>query len=116
MPEVMAGARVCHWIDNTSAVAALTKGYSGVPDSARMARVPRYPCRPDCRSWLEYVASMANVSDAPSRIDLSGVVWDCGVHADIRSKPVAVVLPRERRWYDEAGTWCRRARRSALSR
>jgi len=117
MPDVMAGARVCHWIDNTSAVAALTKGYSGVPDSARIVHAFHATLAGlDCRSWLEYVASKANVSDAPSRIDLSGVVWDCGVHADIRSKPVAVVLPRERRWYDEAGTWCRRARRSALSR
>ena len=34
--DQLAGADIIHFIDNTSALAALTKGYSGVPDSARL--------------------------------------------------------------------------------
>ena len=36
LPNQLAGEDIIHFIDNTSALAALTKGYSGVPDSARL--------------------------------------------------------------------------------
>ena len=35
----LAGRHVLHWIDNQSACAALTKGYSGVPDYARLVHM-----------------------------------------------------------------------------
>ena len=36
LPAELAGRRVIHFIDNTSALAALAKGYSGVPNSAHI--------------------------------------------------------------------------------
>ena len=38
-PGLLAGREIIHWIDNTSALSALTKGYSGVPDSARLVHL-----------------------------------------------------------------------------
>ena len=35
-PELLVGSRVIHFIDNTSAIATLAKGYSNMPDSARL--------------------------------------------------------------------------------
>lgn len=36
LPDLLRGRDVVHFVVNTSAVAALTKGYSRVPDSARI--------------------------------------------------------------------------------
>ena len=45
-----------HWIDNTSAVAALTKGYSRQPDSARLVH--------SLHAWC--AVSQANISTSGS--------------------------------------------------
>ena len=48
----------------------------------------------------------------PSRVDLSGRVWDCGLPgAGPVSRPVPALLPEARDWADRAGEWCLRARR-----
>ena len=61
------------------------------------------------------ICSAANVSDMPSRVDLSGVVWDCGLPgAGLVSAPVPALLPAERDWADRAAEWVLRARRRAL--
>ena len=39
LSRALAGRKVIHWIDNTSALAALAKGYSGVPDSAHLVHI-----------------------------------------------------------------------------
>ena len=108
--------RAMHWIDNTSAAAALSKGYSGVPDSARLVHAfHAHAAGLGCACYFEYVRSEANVSDRPSRTDLSTVWWDCGlgVEAGLISEPVDVVLPEERDWAAAAGEWSLRARRAA---
>ena len=38
-PELFAEREVVHWIDNTSAVAAMAKGYSNAVDSARLVHM-----------------------------------------------------------------------------
>ena len=54
--------------DNTSALAALTKGYSGLPDSARLVHVYHaWAAVTRAHVWFEYVPSDANVADLPSR-------------------------------------------------
>ena len=66
--EVLRGWDVLWFIDNTSALAALIKGSSGVPDSARLAMratATLTACR--CRVWYEYVASAQNPADVLSR-------------------------------------------------
>ena len=108
--------RAMHWIDNTSAAAALSKGYSGVPDSARLVHAfHAHAAGLGCACYVEYVRSEANVSDRPSRTDLSAVWWDCGLGVDVGllSAPVVVVLPEERDWAAAAGEWSMRARRAA---
>ena len=105
-----------HFIDNTSAAAALSKGYSGVPDSARLVHAfHAHAAGLGCACYFEYVRSEANVSDEPSRTDLSQALrWDCGLGAagGLASTPVAVVLPEERDWAAAAGEWSLRAQRA----
>ena len=64
----MQGADVLWFIDNTSALSAMIKGSSGVPDSARMAmRASISLTALRCRAWFEHVASAQNPSDVLSR-------------------------------------------------
>ena len=67
-PELLAGRDVVHWIDNTSAIAALCKGYSNFPDSARLVHAfHAWQAIAQADVWFEYVRSKANPSDEPSR-------------------------------------------------
>ena len=118
LPEVFNRADVLHWVDNTSAVAASTKGYSGAPDSARIVHALHATIEGLCaRVWFEYVRSKANPSDAPSRIawmsewdlDLAEFFEDETLRG-LRSEVVRCRLPEERDWADMAAEWARRAR------
>ena len=67
MPELR-GRRVLHWIDNTGAVAALTKGYARAPDSVRIVHVFKAYCLGAGASiWFQWVPSKSNIADLPSR-------------------------------------------------
>ena len=64
---------VIHFIDNSSALCALIKGYSGLPDSARL--VYAYHCLL-LTVWFEprvihmaFVATAANIGDMPTRLE-----------------------------------------------
>ena len=111
--ERLNNARRLHDVNNTSAVAALAKGYSGSPDSGHLVHALHATALGlGCSCYFEYVRSEANVSDMPSRVDLSGRVWDCGLPgAGPVSRPVPALLPEARDWADRAGEWCLRARR-----
>ena len=111
-PEVFRGKRVMHWIDNTSAVAGIAKGYSGVPDSARIVHATHATLAGLGASvWFEYVRSKANVADVPSREDLSDEPWDCDLPGEgLVSNPIPVVMPEQRDWAREAGEWVRSSR------
>ena len=109
VPERLAGREVLHWIDNTSAKAALVHGYSGAPDSSRIVHLFHvWNVGLGARPWFEYVPSAANPSDEPSRIDLSGVPFVLSAHPRIVSQPVQVRFPPVARWGDPAG-WVREA-------
>lgn len=102
VPELLAGRDVLHWIDNTSAQAALTKGYSGVPDSARLVHIfHAWNCGARARVWFEYIPSKSNPADEPSRSDLSQSLYAIG--ESIVSQPRPTKLPEPRRWSDPAG-------------
>ena len=109
------GRRVLHWVDNTSAIAALAKGYSSAPDSARLVHAFHATAGGlGCACYFEYVRSAANVADLPSRVDLRGVEWDCGLPGQgLVSYPVQAVLPAERDWACRAAAWARWARTAA---
>ena len=67
LPELR-GRRVVHWIDNTSAIAALIKGYSGSPDSVRILHAfAAFSLGLEVSSWFLWVPSKANIADEPSR-------------------------------------------------
>ena len=109
LPSGLAGRDVIHWIDNTSAKAALVHGYSGLPDSARLAHIfHAWNMSLAARVWFEYVPSAANPGDEPSRVDLSSVRWRVLACPELVSEPVPVSWPQEDNWRDPAG-WARLA-------
>lgn len=66
--ETFQGWDVLHFIDNTSALYGMVKGYSSRPDSLAIIRafhVANLAVRANV--WFNYVASKANVADLPSR-------------------------------------------------
>ena len=69
-PEWLAGYPVELWIDNSGAVGALIKGYSGIPDCARIVNVFHFAvARTRVASlWIDYVPTESNPGDAPSRL------------------------------------------------
>ena len=93
LPRLLAGRDVIHWVDNTSAIAALTKGYSGRPDSARLVHALHAWCAMSRTSiWFEYVPSAANAADEPSR----DMRLACALYhpaPGLCSTPVRLVLP-----------------------
>ena len=102
-PDELRGRRVVHWIDNTSALAALIKGYSRAPDSARIVHAFHafnVGLRATC--WLEYVASKANIADLPSRGDFE-------LLDELGSEARECVLPPTAAWDEAASEWMRRA-------
>ena len=59
---------VVHYIDNTSALYGLVKGYSPRPDSLRIIRAFHVAnVALGANVWFNYVATKANVADLPSR-------------------------------------------------
>jgi hypothetical protein len=88
LPHLLRGRHVVHYIDNASAMAALVKGYSGAPDSARIIH-SFWALATGLRvvPWFEWVASDANVADWPSR-------GDCKfAEAELRSEWCETELP-----------------------
>ena len=116
VPTLLSGREVIHWIDNTSAKAALVHGYSGVPDSARLVHAfHAHNLVLQAQVWFEWVPSKANPSDEPSRVDWSDRRW--AVCGQIVSEPVlAPCSPRMQRGttrrvgHERPGSiaeWCR---------
>jgi hypothetical protein len=67
-PDVLRGRQVIHFVDNTSSVASLVKGYSRAPDSVELVHcfaAQRLPL--DVDTWVQWVPSKANIADLPSR-------------------------------------------------
>ena len=109
VPRLLAGRDVIHWVDNTSAIAAMTKGYSSRPDSARLVHALHAWCAVTRTSiWFEYVPSAANAADEPSR-DMSLAAAPYIPAPGLRSEPVRLVLPRVAGLAD-VGAWARAAR------
>ena len=98
VPELK-GSCPIHWIDNTSAIAALVKGYSGAPDSARLLHAFKaYAFGFGVDPWFQWVPSKANIADMPSRHELS-LLEELGA---IRRE---VVFPPFPAWDSEALEW-----------
>ena len=103
--RVVCNRPVLHYIDNTSSMAGAIKGYSSKSDSAFLLTILHLLfAMLNIAPWFAYVASKANCSDGPSRLDFSfaaGVLkaqwlepiyltfaqWTAGPRAWISSKP-----------------------------
>ena len=112
LPGLLRGRKVLHWIDNSSAVAAAVKGYSKAVDSARIVHALHATMAGlGIRAWFEYVRTDANVSDKPSREDLSEMRYALGeevsaaVRASLVSEPVPCILPDVSDWSRLAAEW-----------
>jgi len=112
--------RTIHFIDNTSAIAGLVKGYSSAPDSGLIVNAfHAYNLGLGAEPFFEYVRSEANVADAPSRGMIDEMVEalrDGGIQTEI--KYVACKLPQVEQWTCSADGWiakaqAERARRSS---
>ena len=88
-PELFAGRRVNHFIDNTVAQSALVHGYSGKADLAKMVNVFYLQLAGlKAAVYFDYVPSKANIADLPSRdaidelrLELAGIpVWPLDDH------------------------------------
>ena len=57
------------WIDNSGAIGGLLKGYSGVPDCARIISFFHFTIAKlgIASLWIDYLPSKSNPADAPSR-------------------------------------------------
>ena len=88
-----------HWIDNTSALAGLIRGYAGSIDSARIVHAfhaLNVGLRTDV--WFEYVASKANIADLPSRMEFD-------LLRRLRAQERQCVLPSTEDWLQPAQMW-----------
>jgi hypothetical protein len=58
------------WIDNSGAIGGLVKGYSGIPDCAKIVNMFHFTmARLGVASlWIDYVPSESNPADVPSRL------------------------------------------------
>ena len=101
--EWLAGRPVELWIDNSGAIGALIKGYSGVPDCARIVNMFHFAAAvAGVQSiWIDYVPSESNPADVPSRLhemdptERSIALKDLG-------EPMKMVLPQ---LTDDNGKW-----------
>ena len=98
VPELK-GSSPIHWIDNTSAIATLIKGYSGAPDSARLLHAFKaFAFGFGADPWFQWVPSKANIADMPSRHDFS-------LLDELEATRRDVVFPPFPAWDSEALEW-----------
>jgi len=92
-PARIKDRNVLHWVDNTSAIAGMVKGYSKQSDTGRIlnafqVRLSSVFCSP----WVAYVPSEQNIADAPSRGDFS-------VLEELGSEKIDLKLPAFDTWH-----------------
>ena len=69
-PDVLAGTRPMHYIDNQGALGVLVRGAGHHAPMGLLAHKTALRQRElGCQVWYEYVASKANIADLPSRHD-----------------------------------------------
>ena len=78
-PDVLAGRRVIHFIDNTVALSKAVHGYANEPDMATVTNA-LHVCDAvlGIDAWWEWVPSAANVADLPSR---AASTWSAAARA-----------------------------------
>ena len=96
-----------HFVDNTSALAGMARGYAGPTDSRRLVHALRCLLAGyGIQAWFDYVPSKANVSDEPSRDpELADAVYVIDIESRLRSEPIPLYMPEQEAWDSDAGEW-----------
>ena len=72
-PQLLYRRYVLHFVDNSGALYASLKCYSGVPEMARIVHFWRLTVLSlQAVPWLDYVPSESNLGDGPSRAEEGG--------------------------------------------
>ena len=118
LPKVLAGRRVIHFIDNTSACSALVKGYARILTSGRIVNAfhaTNVGLQADV--YFEYVRSAANIADMPSRDaigEMLAALADVAPEAEVHE--VKCVVPKVDSWLGSAVDWIMRAKQALCAR
>jgi hypothetical protein len=97
------GRQVELWIDNSGAIGGLLRGYSGIPDCARIVNIFKFATAKLCLAslYIDYVPSESNPADIPSRLhemdddEAAGAVADLG---DFMEMTIPDFADDEGRW------------------
>ena len=105
-PEVIAGRKVIHFVDNTVALAALVHGYAGKPDLAKSVNI-FYLQMIALRAhvFFEYVPSKANIADLPSREAFDELRAELVGIRTAGSAPDLLVVPSVASWNAPLASW-----------
>jgi hypothetical protein len=110
--SILKGRQIIHFIDNTSALAGLIKGYASMHDMGFMVNAYHAMALGlECETYFEYVRSEANVADMPSRQamrELERVLKKAGFQEKEISRLV-YRLPSIEEWQQPADKWVQRA-------
>ena len=120
LPGVIGGRDVIHFVDNTGALCAVSKGYSSDVDSARLSHaLQSFNAHLRANVWFNYVPSGANISDLPSRGRTGEYRRILQEMFNASSAEVELALPPEGSWWDvhrSAGETSRSRKRARRSR
>ena len=103
-PDIFRDRQVIHFIDNTSALSALIRGYSSLPDSARIVYAYHsilFWLRASV--WNEFVCSEANCGDAPTRLNKPEMVHLLQV--TLKAKLLRLKMPLIDAWNAAFSHW-----------
>ena len=130
IPHVFKNRQVIHFIDNTSACAALVKGYSRAIDSGLIVNAfHAFNIGVRADVFFEYVRSKANPADLPSRDapeELGSLLVQAGAAhlvVDVKCRlptfdswtaPVSDIINTARRATDPSGSTCKRGKRQRV--
>ena len=111
----LANTRPIHFIDNTSAIAGLVKGYARPIDSAKIVHAVSAVCAAiSCTPYYTYVRSDANIADLPSRHAIPELIDVLARLGWLQHTTwVEPALPALTSWRAEARMWMRWARLDA---
>jgi hypothetical protein len=99
-PRIITDREIIHFIDNTSALSCVVYGTSGSPAMARLSNIYHLRLwKLNVNAWHEWVPSLANIADIPSR-----ACWDECFNTEIldamHPTRVEMKFPSEREWED----------------
>jgi len=108
--------KVIHYIDNTSAIAALVKGYSKKMDSGMIVNATHAALLGlGAEVYFDYVRSKRNVADWPSRGEVPRtvrVLQEIGIKRErIYMADPTLRLPSLEEWSSPASEWVKKHRR-----